>query len=128
MTEQTPNWVAEHMCNLKAVFEELSRVVKRDVDEMKKIAPDTKITYHQPRQNGPFSVQDSDKETMVEFHKDLVNEKIRISTGVPNQTRHVAITWNAETSSCDLILDDDPSHVFKVWEVSKKALAPMFPS
>ena len=130
MTEQAPSWVAKRAtCDLTAVFEELSRVVERDVDEMNKQDHDAKVVYQKCRAlPGTFSVGDEHTGTTVKFEKDRVNERIKISTNVPNQpvNWYVGITWNAETLSCDLIVSDDLSHVFKVWQVSQKALEPMF--
>ena len=118
--EAPPNWVAERAkCNLDLTFEALFQVVKRDVDEINKIHPgDFELEQNSEGTKPMIQVKKSDNRK-VTFTKSEV--AIRINT--PEKIILAHPKWNSETTSCKLIVDNQP---LKIWQISQLALGDLF--
>lgn len=124
-----PNWVKDRLdCNTDLKFEALWDVIEEDVAAIN-AAPDTKrgsCTFRAERENeGPrpcirVTRRERDGIDMgaVWFCKE--RDAIRVK-GLNELT--VTVQWNAATSSCDFLLNEEPC---PLWQLSKRALEPLF--
>lgn len=144
MSEQKPNWVAmQAACQIDAVFEDLLKAVEQDVDTMKTVPPEQrgpcqyKYTKQYDHQAIVFRTDEfgdnlssspgSSVPMAVIFERAPDGQSIQIRQHLMqgNENHNVTLRWNAEKVSCELVWGDekDPR---EVWQVSQKALAPLF--
>ena len=132
-----PNWVAERAkCNLELTFDALCQIVKRDVGEMNKLSPKRRRGHtfeFDECAAGPEPVlrvrrfpegePDSEDAHWVIFRQ-TINAIFVEPMIAPKETRYeVTPKWNAESGSCELFIGND---VLEVWQVSQRALSPLF--
>ena len=141
-----PQWVTKRAaCDLDTVFEQLIQVVERDVKER------NELTDADPRLFHKFQVETTDDQCVVystdsldpSTSRQVVFEKKRetqehgdqIEIDVSRAGRRgrpllvITLRWNAKKLSCDLLMKNQSSEEqdwVEVWEVSQKALAPLF--
>lgn len=128
MSDRTRWALRRAACNLDAKFEALRSVVERDVGDMNGLTEEQRRGY-------TFSVEREDEgrypsltvrrmesgkeESVVSF----MCMKNMIAIGGAGKSFEVVPRWNGETTSCDLYVDGERR---EVWEVSQKALEPLF--
>ena len=132
-----PNWVAERAkCNLETTFEALCQIVKRDVDEMNKLSVKRRgghaFRFDECAQGTepfmrvrrfPEGDPDSESAHWITFRL-TINAIIVEPMIAPQKTRYEVVPrWNEKAGSCELFIGDD---VFEVWQVSQRALSPLF--
>ena len=145
MEEQGPNWVKRQAaCQINTVFEALLKNVQRDVDVINKLPAkerrSRKYVYEKQDEETSavyrtdegghrlLTVEDSDVEVAVIFEKYAFDKRIKIRQDIMGRnliSQVITLRWNAEKLSCGLIWSgEDP--LLEVWQVSQKALAPLF--
>ena len=137
-----PNWVKSRAdCNLSLCFDSLREIVSRDVEEMNKLSKEQRREFHYVISGGTgvadvFQVDQKDDDalhrswdTRVHFarRRDLGAESIEISRVGQSSGKETKVVvraqWDSEQSRCRLLIDDAE---IEVWQISKKALEPMF--
>ena len=139
-----PHWAAlQAACRIDTVFEDLVKAVKQDVADMNKLPAEQrgpcKYDYDRRRDEqaivvctdkygNPLPAAGSSIPMAVIFEKAVTGQCIQIRQNLTQRGKNQNITlrWNAEEMSCELIWDGDEDRSLEVWEVSRKALAPLF--
>lgn len=128
-----PNWVAERAkCNLDLVFEALCQVIERDVNEMNGLP-------RQQRQDRTFSFalnvdgtkpialvsrNSEEQKAWARFEKSIVAIQIQVFMPGMMMPQFLAYPeWIQRTRSCVLTVEE---RQYQVWELSQKALGPLF--
>ena len=115
-------------CNIDAKFEALRSVVERDVADMNGLTEEQRRGYSfsaEREDEGRYPsltvrrTEPTEKDSVVSFMK----MRDMIAVGGSGQSFEVVPRWNNETSSCNLYVDGNR---IEVWEVSQKALEPLF--
>ena len=128
--EQPPSWVEKRAtCRIDLIFEALSQILERDVDEFNSLLPNLR---HQRTasvaQNGDgthplirvYRAEENGSETILTFT--LHGTTISIQTP-GKEGAMLGVAWDTVTRSC-LLVDKETEDRFKVWQVSERSLGP----
>ena len=130
------NWVAARgACNVETQFNELRKVVERNVDEanilpIKKRPWVFQVTTDYDSQFDVITFNQGEGDPMVvpwiTFKQDLVGGfsifgKWRASHDMNGIS--VVVKWDDESQSCTFMVDDKPH---ELWEISQRMLSPLF--
>lgn len=144
MGEQKPNWVARQAaCQIDAVFEDLLKAVQQDVDAMNALPAERRRHRHyvyQQHERGAvvFCTDQDGTELVTKYNVNILvsvifanaadTSSIQTHQNLIQRVRDkdVTLSWNTETLSCGLIWDGKEDHRLEVWQVSQKALGPLF--
>lgn len=128
--EEPPNWVkARADCNLDLTFEALFTLARRDAAEANEIDALTEGRFKYPIQReagGAYSMFSVCRQMNGSPVDKVLFERLQLEIRV-SRTRgegfSVTPRWNEDECKCDLFIGDEP---FEVWQVSRKALEPLF--
>ena len=145
MSEPKPNWVTRQAaCQIDAVFEDLLKAVQQDVDVMNALPAERRrhrhYVYQQQHERGAvvFCTDQDDTELVTKYNANIPvsvifanaadTSSIQIHQNLIQRVRDqdITLSWNTETLSCGLIWDGKEDHRLEVWQVSQKALGPLF--
>ena len=145
MSEPKPNWVARQAaCQIDAVFEDLLKAVQQDVDAMNALPAERRrhrqYVYQQQHERGAvvFCTDQDGTELVTKYNVNIPvsvifanaadTSSIQIHQNLIQRVRDkdVTLSWNTETLSCGLIWDGREDRRLEVWQVSQKALGPLF--
>ena len=146
MSEQRPEWIAKRAaCQIDTVFEALLDVVQQDVAAMNELPAEQRRRPFKYKYDRRYNEQaivfrtdefgailptnfGSNVAMAVIFEKfgggDLIQIRQNLAQGTMKQD--VTLDWNEKELSCGLIWDEDKTHPLEVWQVSRKALEPLF--
>ena len=132
MVENWEEWVLRRArCNVDDIFAELQEQVEQDVAYMKSVtdAKNDGYSFQLEREDGRFVVQHyfgEDRLKAVVFRnstRGITIEQFIFARDGGSEEFNVRWKWNEQECKCELFIDDE---LHEVWQVSQKALSPMF--
>ena len=144
MSEQKPNWVAKRAaCQSDAILKDLLRAVEQDVEAVNDLPVEQRgpCKYRYTPQLTGASVfrtfEDGDPvptdhnlnlQLSVFFKNDASGQRIKINQHFLKHSEDHVVTliWDAKNLSCQLIWDGNKDLPLEIWQVSQKALEPLF--
>lgn len=134
-------WVkGQAACILPPIFEKLATVIEHDVDAAKAYSPFLEEGYDFGVE--PAKVTEKTRTLTVTRYPPPNSQHERVIVTFKCETIRILVThsevdtptvwtvkWNADTGECDLLCDGQrppEAHSYALWQVSQKALAPLF--